>query len=301
MRLIDKVIPRDANLFMFSCTHWGSTFTHVSGWQQLVDMMNSSYEGLPEKSNFGLHHGDLIEGKLIDHPHFVITGSEPGGVLPQMRHSVNNLRPIATKLIAILQGNHERKLIRFGDIGGFVADELGVPFGTGAAKIRYLDETKSRRTVMFKQYCIHGAKQVKSNADDIVREQSNMKLSLKRQLKREAGDTILMTKGHTHHLLHLAPTPQLYLVDTRKKLKQRYTETRQDVGFIHPDLRWYVNVGAFFRKYGDELIEYDVMDPMHSARSSYVEENEYPPIELGFAVVLVRDGKVVGVQEEVVD
>jgi hypothetical protein len=273
-------------------------------------MINSSYDGLPASANFGVHHGDMIEGKLIDDPHFTITGSEPGGIIPQMFKAVEKLTPVKDKLITVLQGNHERKLqARWGDITAWVCHMLGVTYGTMAAKISYFSELPStmswdtpKKMLLFKQYAIHGRRQVKSAADDVVRQNSNMQLALKRHLKNEAGDVILMTKGHTHHLFTLPPQTQLYLVDDGRRIQQEYTSADPTGSqYIHPDLRWYINVGAFFRKYGDDLVNFDVTKPLEGARSSYVEENEYPPIELGFAVVLVRGGKIVDVNLEVVD
>ena len=298
MRIITKIVPRDFNLFLFSCTHWGSTFTHVSGWQQLVDQIHSPYAGLSANRNFGVHHGDVIEGKLIDDPHFAITGSLPGGILPQIRISKERLIPIRKQLITLMIGNHEWKLRKFGDIGGDIATTLNVPYGTFSCKIHYVDKHGS---LLFKHFAIHGHKQVGSIADSLIRKRSNMRLQLQRHLSPEAADTLLMTKGHTHKLLISPPTKELYLTDDGIRIKQHYTSADPTNKFIPPDLRWYVNVGAFYRKYADELLHYDIMDPMNSVRSSYVEMGEYPPAELGYAVALVRGGNVVDVKLEVAE
>jgi hypothetical protein len=262
-------------------------------------MINSPYSGLSSSANYGIHHGDMIEGKMIDHPHYQITGSEPSGIVAQMWKSVAHLTPIRKKMITILQGNHERSLHRVGDITGYVCRELDIPYGTYSCRVAYV--CKRTKELLFKQFATHGRRGVSSTADDIVRRKSNMQLSLKRHLRYEAGDTVLMTKGHTHKLFHLDPQPELFLTSDDGRIKQDYTSIRQNDSYIPPDLRFYVNVGAFFRKYGDELLDYELDRPLDSARSSYVEEGEYPPTELGFAVALVRDGEVVEVREEVVD
>uniref|UniRef100_A0A6M3LNJ9 Calcineurin-like phosphoesterase n=1 Tax=viral metagenome TaxID=1070528 RepID=A0A6M3LNJ9_9ZZZZ len=298
MRIITKTVPADFNLFLFSCTHWGSTFTHVSGWEQLVDQMNSEYAGLRANRNFGVHHGDIIEGKLIDDPHFAITGSDPGGILPQIELSQKKLWPIRKKLAALLIGNHEWKLRKFGDIGGVIATHLGVPYGTFACKIHYVDKYGG---LIFKHFAIHGRKQVGSVVGDIIQRRNNMRVQLKRHLVHEAGDCMLQTKGHTHKLLVAPPIRELYLTDSGTRIQQNYTSAAPNDTFISPDLRWYVNVGAFYRKYATELLHYDIMNPMESVRSSYVEMGEYPPAELGYAVALVRDGNVVDVKLEVAE
>ena len=84
----------------------------------------------------------------------------------------------------------------------------------------------------------------------------------------------------------LSPQEQLYLRrDEKGEIEQKYTYTKKTDGYIHPDFKWYVNTGAFYKLYEDGV-------------SSYAEIAEYDPIQLGFAVALVRGGKLVDVVEE---
>ena len=112
-----------------------------------------------------------------------------------------------------------------------------------------------------------------------------MQLSLKRKLKDKAGDTALMSMGHTHKLIVTPPAKTLFLTDDGESIKQHYTASMSLGEYIHPDHRWYVNTGSFMRLYGD------------MGFSGYAEIAGYNPIMLGFAVALVRGRKLVGVKE----
>jgi len=300
MRLISQQVPMNFNLFLFSCTHWGSTFTHESGWSQLVEMINSPYAGLPASANYGVHHGDMIEGREINHPFWSLAGNMKGGVIRQFDESKRRMKPIAKHLITMLQGNHELGLMnRIGDVTAWVAKEIGVLYGTYSAKISFI--SKRDGSLLFKHFATHGRKSITSTADDVVRRESNMQLALKRHMKFKAGDCYLMSKGHTHRLFVAEPKPELYLNDDLLRVHQGYTWTPPNAPFIDPGLRWYANVGAFYRMYGSDVVNYDFEKPDEGAQSSYVETGEYDPAELGFAVVIVRDGSIQKINTVVVD
>jgi len=197
MQLISKRVPIDFNLFLFSCTHFGSVLCHYNGFKQLIDMMHSKYADLPESHNFGIHHGDIIEAIRVDDRRFdPLTNTEPFP-LRQAEFAVKQLTPIKDKLIVVLRGNHERKLKLFGDLAEDIAKNLNVPYGTEACKVSYLDR---RGRLMFKHYMAHGSKPIASYADSVRRQQANMELILERHLKKKAGDCVLMSKAHVHRL-----------------------------------------------------------------------------------------------------
>ena len=297
MHIIQKQIPKNANLFLFSCTHWGTPFQHVSGWEELVDSIKSPYGGLPARCNFGLHHGDMIESKELGHQHFTITSAYNDLITGQMDKAIFELSRIQKHMIAVLQGNHEHGLHRFGDVAEYIARKSGIVYGTYTVKITYTDK---RGNVIFKHFATHGSRSIGSVADDIIRQKANQALQLKRHLKGKAGDTLLMSKGHTHRLFFVAPEPAMYLVDDGKGIKQHFTTAGNADAYISPDLRWYANVGAFFKMYADNVSHQDP-DPSKSVMSSYAERGEYDPIELGFLVVRVRDGNIVGIDRKAVE
>jgi len=59
--------------------------------------------------------------------------------------------------------------------------------------------------------------------------------------------------------------------------------------FIHPDLRWYVNTGSFYKLYADG-----------KNVSGYAERAGYDPNELGYVVVRVKDGIINDVERVVI-
>jgi hypothetical protein len=53
--------------------------------------------------------------------------------------------------------------------------------------------------------------------------------------------------------------------------------------------------------YGNDLVNHNFNKPNEGVSSSYAERAGYDPIELGFAVVLIRDGVIAEIRKEVVD
>jgi len=277
MRILEKVVPNNFNLFLFGDDHEGTILRHDEGWDMLVDMMQSTYDGC--NYNFGVDHGDVVEAIPSDDARWYdVTNSTK--VLEQTKAAVNHREKIKKKLVTILDGNHPQKYWRFGAITAQICKDLDVPFGTWSAHITY--KTK-KGNIILRHFATHGRKFIGSTADDPVRRLSNMKLQLKRHLKEKFADCALMTKGHTHKLLIAEPTKTLYLTG-ESSIKQHYTSYNPAGGYIHPDHRWYVNTGSFLRLYG---LGFD----------GYAERAGYDPMELGFAVARIRDRQIVGIDK----
>jgi hypothetical protein len=138
-------------------------------------------------------------------------------------------------------------------------------------------------------FLTHGYGSINSSADDGVRRKANMRLSLKRKLKDKAGDCILMGMAHTHKLIVSKPEETLYLTDNGKQIKQNYTASKHTDGYIHPDHRWYVNTGSFYRLYGKDGI------------SGYAERAGYDPVELGYILIKVRNREIIAVEKVLLD
>lgn len=285
MQLIKRKLPINHNLFLFGDDHEGTTLRHNNGWSQLVDMMNSSIDGLPESANFGVDHGDIIDAIMVDDKRYDGLTVE-GMPLAQAHQAVRNRWDIKDKIVCILEGNHPLKLWRFGRLSEHICKELNIQYGTWSAKMTYTD---NRGDVMYKHYATHGRKGINSTADDPRRRKANMELTLKRHLKYKAGDCVLMSKGHTHKMLLCSPESDLYLSDDGKKHQQNYTQADHVAEYIHPDLRWYVNTGSFYKLYGNNGI------------SSYAEIAEYDPIECGFYICKVRDRTISSIEKMVVE
>lgn len=295
MKLITHQLPDNHNLFHFGDRHLGALLSSNKGWRQLVDMMHSKVDGC--SNNYGVDGGDAIEAIMVDDPRFSVEelakrvekDKDTSLIRPleQIRVAVEERKAIAPMLIAILEGNHERKLHRFGNLTQELCNRLNsevkganIEYGTYTAKLSIVDK---HNDLMYKVFETHGHKTINSAADDPLRREANLKLTLKRHLKFKAGDCAIMIKHHAHKLLVAPPEFELYLRDDGKKIQQHYTAGGQNEPFIHPDLRWYGCAGAFLRLYGDGI-------------SGYGEIAEYDPVELGFLVTKVRKRKIEAVE-----
>jgi len=279
LKIITKKLPSNHNLFLFGDDHEGTTLRHKKGWDKLVNMMHSEYEGC--KQNFGWHHGDPIEAIMVDDPRYHPDTVETSIPMEQMERAIKNIEPISHMVLGMNESNHPLKLWRFGPISQIICDRLNIPFATWSAKLIARD---SKGQLLYKSFHTHGRKIINSTADDPKRRIVNQRLILKRHLKFKMGDCILMCKGHVHKLIICGPESELFLSDDGDKIKQGYTmeDVNQTDNFIHPDHRTYVCTGSFLRLYGQGV-------------SGYAEIAEYDPIELGFAIARFRNRKLQGV------
>lgn len=281
MKIITRKLPSNHNLFLFGDSHIGNVLRHNKGFEKLINMMHSEYEGVAARHNYGWDHGDIIEAVTIDDPRISLDGIKDSIPTQQMATAIKEYRPIASKIIAMNEGNHPLKLWRFGPLTKLICNELKITYATWSAKLIARD---SRGQLLYKSFHTHGRKSITSTADDPKRRIVNKRLILKRHLKYKMGDCILMCEGHTHKLIICGPETELYMKDDGEKIKQGYTmdEIDQTDDFIHPDHRTYVNTGSFVRLYGKDI-------------SGYAEIAGYDPIETGFAVARIRNRKLQGV------
>ena len=281
MKIITKQLLSNHNIFLFGDSHIGNALRHKKGFDKMMNMMHSEYEGVPAKGNYGIDHGDIIEAITIDDPRISLEGIKDAIPTVQMAQAVKEYRPIAHKMLFMCEGNHPFKLWRFGPITQLICDELKIPYGTWSAKLVARD---ARGQLLYKSFHTHGRKSITSTADDPKRRIVNQRLILKRHLKFKMGDCILMCKGHVHKLIVCGPESELYMKDDGVKIKQAYTmdHTDQTDDYIHPDHRTYVCTGSFLRLYGEDV-------------SGYAEIAEYDPLELGFCIARIRNRKLKGV------
>jgi hypothetical protein len=276
MQLIQKKnTPYDHNLFLFGDLHMGNKASYEKGIDLLIRMISGEYEGIGYLHNYGICMGDAGDYVTIDDYRYDPKVVEPEGTYPLTLTDaiVDKFKPVSEHMLALICGTHERKIHAFGDLAENLANRLNVSYGGWKCKVSFKDRDDK---LMYKIFCTHGSKTINSCADDPKRVKSNMELTLKRHLKNKAGDCILMAKGHTHRLLVNKPEPVLWIGDNGEKLTSNYFSGNNN-GYIHPDNRWYINTGSFLRT---DLI----------GVSTYSERFEYDPVELGFAIVLVRDG-----------
>ena len=275
MKLITKTLPSNHNIFMFGDKHDGSVLSSERGWDTLVKMMLSEYDGC--SNNYGADGGDMMEAIMVDDPRYSADKMTEPLPLEQVNRAIEAREPIKDILLYILMGNHERSLWKYGDVTREICEKLGVEYGTYTTKLTVND---SKGNLMYKLFDTHGRKGISSSADDPIRIEANMQLTLKRHLKNKAGDCAVMIKHHVHKLIVCPPRASLYLTDDGNKVKQRYTSYGQTEPYIHPDARWYGCAGSFLKLYGDGM-------------SGYAEIAEYDPVELGWLILVVRNKKIV--------
>lgn len=280
MQLLSVDVPLDFNVFLLGDQHIGARLYDSDGWDATVEMVHSPYDDC--KNNFVVHHGDAIEGILIDDHRFGIEETSESRTLQQMYFWQKAISPIKKQSICLLTGNHEFKLQRFGDVSKKMADDAGIQYGTFSSIISYRHDGRT----LFKHFVTHGRKNLSSIADDEIRRRANMQLQLKRALAKKHGQCLLMSRGHAHKVLVAPPNKELYLSDDGSKLRQNYTvPPTYFEGYINPNLRWYANAGSYLKTYGIGF-------------SGYGERGDYDPVELGFCVAIVRGGVLVNVREE---
>jgi predicted phosphodiesterase len=276
-------LPDDHDLILASDFHEGTILQEVRALRELREKIERN------KNTYLAFGGDAVEAITVDDKRYSGETTDPHNSTPlrQYRTVKNFFAPIARKTIFILQGNHDWTLAR--TIGDYLATDLcpdlGIPYGTATCKWTIKSKRGER---MYKIFFTHGAGSISSVADDPIRRESNMLLSLKRKLSAKAGDCEVMCMGHTHRLMISSPMSSLYLYDNGYKIRAAYTGVDTGRGqWIHPDHRFYVNTGSFLKLYGEHV-------------SGYAERAGYDPVELGYAVLECRDGKIVNIRKQVV-
>lgn len=280
MELLTKEISLTHNIYLISDFHEGTILQDKKGLEETIIQIAS------EKNSWAIIGGDLAEAIMIDDKRYHREAIDRRAEVPllQYQNCVELLRPIQKKIIAIMVGNHDWKLLsRMGNmVRDFVCKELDVPYGTYSCKTALTHKGKS----LYKIFYTHGSGLIHTTADDPTRRLSNMLLSLKRKLQHKAADCLVMAMGHCHKLLVLEPIPVLYLIDEGGEIKQFYTGSGQKDKYIHPDHRFYCATGSFLKLYEKGV-------------SGYGELLGFDPHELGYCVVKAEDGIVKGVEKRI--
>lgn len=284
MELFTKVFPSNCNIFLAGDTHEGSTLQHEKGIERLIHALQSKYADV--SANYLIFMGDDIEGHQVDHKYYHSETHEPEKTpILQGRAIAKKFMPVRDKILYWHYGNHPLLVHKAGNVTrDVVCRELRVPYGTWSAKLTL---NNKKGSTMFKMFTTHGFKSINSAAGGPIRRQSNMKIALKRILQHKAGDALLMACGHIHRLLKVRPHEEnLYLIDDGEEISEYFAQPGKDNDsrIVHPDARWYVCTGSFYKLYRRGI-------------DSYAEIKGYDPIQLGYAVVRVRDQQIQDVDE----
>ena len=276
MQLLTTTVRPDFDLVLMGDDHEGSRLKAQSKVETVLDFI------LAEKHRYFIHMGDAVEAITVDDSRSYLPGTDNPIPIEQAKNVVKQYRRAADRCLLWLLGNHELKLWKFGNLTkDIICEDLNVFYGTYSCNITFDDKYGK----MFKGHFRHGlGSNLISNAKDEEQRLANMKATLKMRLKRKFGDTILMAAGCTHKLLVVPPVKTLYMTDDGHELKKHYLEEEQTSNYINPDLRWYVNTGTFRKAIGLGFVD-------------YAELKGYDPLPIGYAIVEVRDRKVVNVRE----
>lgn len=278
MYVLSHRLPRDHDLVLFGDDHEGNLLRYDKGVEELKNFI------LSEPNRYAIHMGDEMDAFYLDDPRYSVETVKSAPII-QQQNVLETFKPIVSRLLGIMMGNHTYKLLpKIGNVTQDTCKRLGVPYGGYWCKFEIHDK---RGKPLYKVFAEHGAKSISSAADDPIRRRANMELTLKRHLFQKAGDCILLAKGHCHKLLVADPRPALYMTTDGGQIRQNYTHPESGGDYIPPENRWYAATGSFLRTSKEGV-------------TSYAERADYDPVELGFVVAEVRDGKMVRVYEKVI-
>ena len=278
MKLLEKKIPSTCQIVLWGDSHEGNIAKHDKGVEKIKEWI------LAKRNRYWVHMGDECDSITTDDKRYAFDPKQRDPIpLQQSRNVVKELRPIAGRGIVMLNGNHNQKLARFGNLTrDIVCEGLKVPYGTWSCKVRLVtsDGDGGVRQVC-KMFLTHGiGGTIKSNAKDEEQRRANMKAALKRKLVKKAADCLIMAMGHTHLLLRVPPANRLLVVDDGEEIQQKYLGQGDGAApYIEPDCRWYANTGSLVKLYQMES-------------ETYAERAGYDPIELGYIVVDIKGGVV---------
>jgi len=200
MKVINHTLPRDFNLFLIGDSHEGTILRSDKGWEQFVDMLNSDYGDLKASRNRWCDHGDMIEAIATDDKrYFDLTHKKGSTLTRQIDTAIKQREKIKKKCLFILQGNHERKLHRYGDFVGdpevenSICKALNVPYGTYECINVYKD---AQGFLMFRHFASHGFRSIRSAAKDADQRLGNRLASLKILLQWKVANCLLQSMGH---------------------------------------------------------------------------------------------------------
>ena len=286
-------VPNSFNLFLLGDMQWGNVGTYERGLDAAFAAIHSEYEGC--KANIVCIMGDVIDAVSVADVRFSID-SVPHRLMQlraQIEHAISRLSEIRGKVAVVLKGNHEQKWVNsYGEIGAEIAAALRAEYGHYCCTPTFISRT--RREILFRAFLHHGFGKLTSSAKDSVQARANVQAALKNRLQHLYAGAAVMAMGHTHQLLCVAPENSLQITsDPLGGLKQVYPArdghhtTLQRKEIVPPESRWYINTGSFLRLYTD-------------GATGYAEIAGYRPTEMGYAVVVVRDGVINGVRLETV-
>lgn len=274
MQIVKKQVGANCDIALLSDSHEGNSMASLDNLDDVLAWI------MQKKNRYYTFGGDAIEAQTVDDKRFDIRESDDPIPLHQVESCINRHWPSRTRCLTWLDGNHEWKLHRFGDVSEHIAQRLRVPYGTASCKLHLYNGTQ----LIGKFFLIHPHRgQLPKGAKDYEQRQANKKAGLKNRLCNNAGDCILMGAAHYHELHVVPPQRKLILTDDGEQMRHKYlhdTSVHYTDDYIDPDRRWYVCTGSFLKLYSELGV------------SGYAERANLDPIEVGYPIVHIRKGRV---------
>jgi hypothetical protein len=280
MRIIHATIPSNCDFVLHGDSHEGNAARSDKALGETIEFIGSN-----SIARF-VHMGDALEAIMVNDKRYnVSVKQQESRPVRQARTVVDQYKPIRKKGLAWVEGNHEDILVNYGSlVDDIICHDLGIPFAGSVAKLHLHD----KHGLICKVWLQHGFRgNLTSNAKDFEQRRANMMASLKIRLLHKACDCLVMACGHTHKLFVVDPAQRLIMRDDGTDLTQAYLGPGDGAAdYIEPDRRWYVNTGSYLCTH---IIGGD----------TYAERAGYDPVEIGHAVMEIRDRKVVAVRRVV--
>jgi UDP-2,3-diacylglucosamine pyrophosphatase LpxH len=266
---------------------WGDL--HIGNAAVCTDAIKKFIQHIQKKDNryFSLV-GDLIEGKTVDNPHFDIDihvgKNEYTSTLihKQCDNVIELFEPIADRCLFVSPGNHERNrsVKNVFKPEAYIAKGLGCECGTYANIAQFEN---------LNIYEWHGGGFSNPMAGDYKQIETNRQIFPKRKMRFLAGDCEVMIMHHIHRVVLHEPAvyPIIIFKDGERKMVYRRggrVQHKDGSYEIEENDRWYCVSGSALRAYVEGV-------------STYAEEKGYPPTELGYIKVIIKDGSVEDVEK----
>ena len=271
--IITPPLQLNCDIALMGDTHIGTVFCNEPAIDQAIDWVAS------KPNRYFCFMGDAIEAITPDDKRFQADAVSEPFPERQAKYVIKKFWPIRKKGLVWLLGNHEERLKHIANYAQYIADGLGIPYGTWTAKVLVRGKHRS----YFKMFLKHSIRStLNSMAKDYDQRLANMKATLKMQLREHAGDCMLMAVGHAHRILVADPIRKMVLMsdEEHKELRNQYLVPHEwGEEYIDHDLRWYGVTGSFLKQYVEGL-------------DGYAERAGYDPLEIGYLVAEVRGGKL---------
>ena len=195
----------------------------------------------------------------------------------QAKKVVELFEPIKDRVLWILDGNHEDKIKNTLNVSAYIADKLGIKYGTTTIKADF---------GIFKVLDWHGRGSCNSVVDDEVQAYNNEAKSVKRKLRRICHDCEFNFMHHIHKIRRWEPKSYLRVVDDGRNIRDGYINLNvipripldNGLYYINDKDRYYASSGSVLRTY--------VL-----GHSTYSEKAGYETTDLGFVYLEVKNNK----------